>query len=204
MRPQRSYRYCICYCYCYRYCICNCYCYCYCYCIYGLLLLHMRSTATATAYGLMFSGLPARSAHMALTPCHLPTRLPARLPPRLSARLPPRLPTCLPACPPALQDMWEWKQANSSLALLRSRLARYNLPWLPQCSANVDRDARDWYPARVKFNVIQHKRKSLYYSVVGDRGGGAQSLYYSVVGDKGGGRQSLYYSVVGAHNTLNP
>ena len=71
--------------------------------------------------------------------------------------------------------MWEWKQANSSLLLLRTRLARYNLPWLPACRADVDRDARDWFPATQKFNVLVHKRKSLYYSVVREPRGGQRN-----------------------------
>ena len=80
--------------------------------------------------------------------------------------------------------MWEWKQANSSLLLLRTRLARYNLPWLPACRADVDRDARDWFPATQKFNVLVHKRKSLYYTVVRVCVGGGGKIYYSGRGGK--------------------
>ena len=79
--------------------------------------------------------------------------------------------------------MWEWKQANSSLDLLRSRLARYNLPWLPQCSANIDRDSRDWLASR-PFSVLTHKRKSLYYTVVRVCVGGGGKIYYSGRGGK--------------------
>ena len=86
------------------------------------------------------------------------------------------------------QDMWELKQANRSVEYLKSRLARYSLPWLPQCSDNMERDARNWIPASRPFNVLAHKRKSLYYSVVGSgrRGRGAKPPYYRVVHSEGG------------------
>ena len=70
-----------------------------------------------------------------------------------------------------LEDMWEASLTNSSFALIKARLARYNLPWAAECRQDIYHDARTWLSQRRirVFEGERHKNKSLYYSVLGAR-----------------------------------
>ena len=70
-----------------------------------------------------------------------------------------------------LEDMWEASRTNSSFALIKARLARYNLPWAAECRKDIYRDARTWLTQRHLrvFEGERHMNKSLYYSVLGAR-----------------------------------
>ena len=71
-----------------------------------------------------------------------------------------------------LEDMWEASRTNSSLDLLKARLARYKLPWAAECAQDIYHDARKWLgKMRVQrvFEGERHKNKSLYYTVLQKR-----------------------------------